>query len=52
MTSPTTLLGVEAPAVRPTVTGPAGSQPALSVSACAPTRRWRISSPSMPEALG
>ena len=29
-TSPTTLLGVEAPAVRPTVTGPSGSQAAVA----------------------
>ena len=42
ITSPTTLFGVEAPAVRPIVTGPAGSQPSVAVSACAPTGRWRI----------
>ena len=42
------LLGVEAPAVRPTVTGPAGSQPREIVSSTAavegaPIGRWRIS---------
>ena len=31
-TSPTTLFGVDAPAVRPTLTTPAGSQSAVSVS--------------------
>ena len=42
-TSPTTLLGVEAPAVRPTVTGPAGSQRSAAASRRAPpTGRWRI----------
>ncbi len=44
-TSPTTLFGVEAPAVRPTVTGPSGSQPSAAVSPGAPTGRWRSVAP-------
>jgi hypothetical protein len=38
-TSPTTLLGVEAPAVSPIRTAPAGSQSAVVVSSWAPTGR-------------
>src|SRR5262249_9624890 len=46
-TSPTTLLGVEAPAVRPTVTVPAGSHSAVSVSAAwGRIGRWRIAVPT------
>src|SRR5262245_8231454 len=44
MTAPTRLSGVEAPDVRPIVTGPdAGSQPAVRTSFFVPAGRWRIS---------
>src|SRR3990172_2912586 len=46
-TSPTTLFGVEAPAVRPTATGPAGSRPPMAVSSCAPPGRWRMAGPAL-----
>ena len=42
MVSPTTLSGVEAPAVMPMRTSPAGSHPAASVSSCAPIARCRM----------
>ena len=50
-TSPTTLSGVEAPAVRPIVTGPSGSQAVVWMSAYCFTGRCRIASFSMPSAL-
>src|SRR5262249_57955021 len=51
ITSPTTLFGVEAPAVSPRVTRPSGSQSGVSTSLWAPTRRWRIASPSRQSGL-
>src|SRR5262249_43127251 len=46
ITSPTTLFGVEAPAVSPTRTSPAGSQPVFSLASWVPTDRCRRASPT------